>query len=80
PQIRFNQWLSFDDARLCELQREVLILFEIYASYLDETDSSSPHEIFDGTPMYLIGWCSQAIFNDEHYLITGERYLGIFDS
>ncbi|CAF5117199.1 unnamed protein product [Rotaria magnacalcarata] len=30
--------------------------------------------------MYLIGWCSQAIFNDEHYLITGERYLGIFDS
>ncbi|CAF4458276.1 unnamed protein product [Rotaria socialis] len=80
PQIRFDQWLSFDDARLCELQREVLILFEIYASYLDETDSSSPHEIFDGTPMHLIGWCSQAIFNDEHYLITGERFLGIFDS
>ena len=81
PQIRFNQWLLFDDARLCELQREALLLFEIYASFIDETDvsSSTSYEVFDGIPMRLIGWCSQALFNDEHYLITGERYLGIFD-
>ncbi|CAF5144726.1 unnamed protein product, partial [Rotaria sp. Silwood1] len=81
PQIRFDQWLSFDDARLCELQRETLLLFEIYASYNDEIDSSSSIcETFDGIPMRLIGWCSQALFDDEHYLITGERYLGIFDA
>jgi hypothetical protein len=80
PQVRFNQWLLFDDARLCELQREALLLFEIYASFIDELDSSSSSEIFDGIPMRLIGWCSQALFNNEHYLITGERYLGIFDA
>ena len=80
PQIRFDQWLSFDDARLCELQREALLLFEIYAKFIDEYDTSLPHEIIDGTSMYLIGWCSQALFNDEHYLITGERFLGIFDA
>ncbi|CAF3475281.1 unnamed protein product [Rotaria sordida] len=84
PQIRFDQWLSFDDARLCELQREALLLFEIYASYNDDFDSSSPlsplYEVFDGVSMRLIGWCSQALFDNEHYLITGERYLGIFDA
>jgi hypothetical protein len=80
PQVRFNQWLLFDDARLCELQRETLLLFEIYASFIDEIDSSSSSEIFDGIPMRLIGWCSQALFNNEDYLITGERYLGIFDA
>ena len=81
PQVRFNQWLLFDDARLCELQREALLLFEIYASFVDEIDSTlSSYEVFDGIPMRLIGWCSQALFNNEHYLITGECYLGIFDA
>ncbi|CAF4398402.1 unnamed protein product [Rotaria sp. Silwood2] len=82
PQIRFDQWLSFDDARLCELQREALLLFEIYANYNDDMDSSSSstYEIFDGISMHLIGWCSQSLFDNEHYLITGERYLGIFDA
>lgn len=83
PQIRFDQWISFEDARLCELQREALLLFEVYATYLDDTDvvsSSIPYDVFEGVPMRLIGWCSQAIFDDEHRLITGERYLGIFDA
>ncbi len=81
PQARFNQWLLFDDARLCELQREALLLFEIYANFVDEIDSSLPsYEVLDGIPMRLIGWCSQALFDDEHSLITGERYLGIFDA
>lgn len=80
PQVRFNQWLLFDDARLCELQRESLILFEIYANFVDDIDSTLPMEVIEGHPMRLIGWCSQALFNDEHYLITGERYLGMFDA
>jgi len=83
PQVRFNQWLSFDDARLCELQREALLLFEIYASFIDEIDSSSSSsssEVFDNIPMRLIGWCSQSLFDNEHCLITGERFLGIFDA
>ncbi|CAF0889442.1 unnamed protein product [Adineta steineri] len=84
PQVRFNQWILFDDARLCELQREALLLFEIYATFNDEIDSSSSpalsHEVFDGIPMYLIGWCSQALFDSEHCLLTGERYLGIFNA
>jgi hypothetical protein len=83
PQIRFDRWLLFDDARLCELQREALLLFEIYASYIDEVvdvSSSSSYEIFDGVPMRLVGWCSQSLFDNENYLLTGERYLGIFDA
>ena len=80
PQIRFDQWLSFDNARLCELQRETLILFEIYASYIDDMDLSQPYEMFDGCPMHLIGWCSQGLFDNEHNLITGERFLGIFNA
>lgn len=80
PQVRFHQWLLFDDARLCELPRESLLLFEVYASYIDEFDLSLPHEVFEGVPMRLIGWCSQALFDHENHLITGERYLGIFDS
>ena len=80
PQVRFHQWLLFDDARLCELSREALLLFEVYASYIDELDGSTPHELFDGVPMRLIGWCSQALFDHDNQLITGERYLGIFDS
>lgn len=80
PQIRFNQWLSFNDARLCELQRESLILFEIYAQFHDEIDSPGIIEVFDGIPMHLIGWCSQALFDNDSCLITGERYLGIFDA
>jgi hypothetical protein len=83
PQVRFNQWLSFNDARLCELQREVLLIFEIYASYIDEIDSSSSSsscEVFDGISMRLIGWSSQSLFDNENCLITGERYLGIFDA
>ena len=79
PQVRFNQWLLFDDARLCELPREALLLFEIYASLIDEPEPSSGNEMFDGVSMRLIGWCSQALFNDERQLLTGERYLGIFD-
>jgi len=80
PQIRFNQWLSFNDARLCELQRESLILFEIFAQFHDEIDSTGTIEHFDGIPMHLIGWCSQALFDNDSCLITGERYLGIFDA
>lgn len=80
PLIRFNQWISFNDARLCELQREALLLFEIYASYNDEMESSSSSEYFDGVQMHLIGWCSQALFDDEQRLITGERYLGMFNA
>jgi hypothetical protein len=80
PQVRFNQWILFDDARLCELQREALLLLEIYASFLDDFDTSLPHEVIDGVPMRLIGWCSQALFDHQHRLITGERYLGMFDA
>ncbi|CAF0926564.1 unnamed protein product [Adineta steineri] len=82
PQIHFDQRLTFDRAYLCGLQREALILFEIYASFFDETDSSlSPLVyLFDGLPMRLIGWCSQTIFDHEHRLINGERYLGIIDA
>lgn len=80
PLIRFNQWISFNDARLCELQREALLLFEIYASFHDEIESSSSSEIFDGVQMHLIGWCSQSLFNNEQQLITGERFLGMFKS
>jgi hypothetical protein len=79
-QVRFDQRLSFNNAHLCGLQREALLLFEIYASFADETDSSLICEVFDGIPMRLIGWCSQALFNNEHCLITGERYLGIIDA
>ena len=82
PQVRFDQWISFDDARHCALQREALLLFEVFASFADELELSSPHfyEVFDGVPMRLIGWCSQALFDDDHHLITGERYLGVFDA
>jgi hypothetical protein len=79
-QVRFDQELSFNDALLCELHREALILFEIYASFIDETDSSLVCEVFDGIPMRLIGWCSQTLFDHEYCLITGERYLGIIDA
>ena len=80
PQVRFNQWLLFDDARLCELQREALLVLEVYASFLDDFDTSLSYEMYDGVPMRLIGWCSQALFDHEHRLITGERYLGVFDA
>ena len=80
PQVRFNQWLLFDDARLCELQREALLLLEVYASFLDDADTSHSYEMYDGVPMRLIGWCSQALFDHEQRLITGERYLGVFDA
>ena len=57
PQIRFNQWLLFNDARLCELQREaLLLLFEIYASFIDEIEIYHQYhytEVFDGVPMRL---------------------------
>ena len=79
PQVRFNQWLLFDDARLCELQREALLLFEIYANFIDDTELSASSEVLDGAPMSLIGWCSQALFDHDHRLITGERHLGIFN-
>jgi hypothetical protein len=79
-QIRFNQQLSFNNVFICGLQREALILFEIYANFIDETDSSLVYEVFDGISMRLIGWCSQALFDYEDYLITGECYLGIIDA
>jgi hypothetical protein len=79
-QIRFNQQLTFNNVYLCGLQREALILFEIYANFINETDSSLICEVFDGISMRLIGWCSQALFDYEHYLITGEHYLGIIDA
>lgn len=80
PQVRFNQWLLFDDARLCELQREAILLLEIYASFIDENESTNHVEIFDGVPMSLIGWCSQALFDHEQRLINGEFFLGVFDA
>lgn len=81
PLVCFNQWISFDDARHCALPREALLLFEVYASFVDELEApAAPSETLDGVPMRLLGWCSQALFDDEHRLITGERYLGIFDA
>ena len=79
-QVHFDQRISFNDAHLCGLQRETVLLFEIYASLVEETDSSLICEVFDGIPMRLIGWCSQALFDNKHCLITGERYLGIIDA
>lgn len=79
-EIRFNQQLVFNDVYLCSLQHETLLLFEIYADFIDEIDSSLICEVFDGIPMRLIGWCSQALFNSEHYLVDGEYYLGIIDA
>ena len=80
-QIRFDQLLIFNNSHLCALQREALLLFEIYACFTDEIDSSMlSSEVFDGVSMRLIGWCSQALFNHEQYLITGECYLGIIDA
>jgi hypothetical protein len=79
-QVRFDQKLSFDDAHLCELHREALMLFEIYASLSDDNDSGLISEVFDGIPMRRIGWCSQTLFDHQHCLITGERYLGIIDA
>lgn len=79
-QIRFNQQLVFKDTYLCSLQREALLLFEIYADFIDDIDSSLVCEVFDGIPMRLIGWCTQALFDSEHYLINGEYYLGIIDA
>jgi len=79
-QIYFNQQLSFNNIYQCSLQHEALILFEIYANFIDEIDSSLVCEVFDGISMYRIGWCSQGLFNHEHYLITGECYLGIINA
>ncbi|CAF0809372.1 unnamed protein product [Adineta ricciae] len=81
-QVRFDQQLSFVDAHICGLQRETLILFEIYASFTDDSDpilTSLVSEVFDGMSMRLIGWCSQTLFDHERHLITGERYFGIID-
>ena len=81
--VRFEQQLTFVDTFVCALQRETLLLFEIYASVNDDAESavsSNSIETFDGTPMRLIGWCSQALFDDDHSLITGERYLGVIDA
>lgn len=82
-QIHFDQRLIFNNANLCALQRESLLLFEVYATFIDESDSSLSSlvcEIFDGISMRLIGWCSQAVFDDEHHLISGEHYLGVMDA
>jgi hypothetical protein len=77
--IRFNQRLFFNDVYLCGLQREALILFEIYTNSIDEADSSLAFEVLDGIPMRLFGWCSQALFDHEHNLVMSECYLGIID-
>ena len=80
--VRFEQQLIFPDTFLCGLQREALLLFEIYACVNDDAESaisSTCIETFDGIPMRLLGWCSQALFTHEHSLITGERYLGVID-
>ncbi|CAF3791534.1 unnamed protein product [Rotaria socialis] len=82
-QVDFNEQLIFNDIHLCELQREALLLFEIYASFVDEADpsvASLVSEVFDGVSMCLVGWCSQALFDHEHTLISGEHYLGIIDA
>ena len=81
--VRFDQQLTFADTFVCALQREALLLFEIYASVNDDADSavsSNLIEMFDGTPMRLIGWCSQALFNHEQSLIAGDRYLGVLNA
>ena len=80
-QIRFHEQLLFENIYLCGLHRESLILFEIYADFIEETDGFSlTREILHGIPMYLVGWCSQGLFDSEDHLIHGERYLGIIDS
>ena len=79
-QIRLNQNISFNDVYICGLEREALILFEIYANFNEEIDSGLICEIIHGNPMYLIGWCSQALFDREYNLMTGECYLGIIDA
>ncbi|CAF4197511.1 unnamed protein product, partial [Rotaria sp. Silwood2] len=82
-QIHFDQRLIFDDIHLCGLQREALLLFEIYAAFIDDTDSSLSSlvsNVSDGITMSLIGWCSQSLFDHEHNLISGEYYLGIIDA
>ncbi|CAM4759904.1 unnamed protein product [Rotaria magnacalcarata] len=82
-QVSFNEQLVFNDIHLRELQREALLLFEIYASFVDEADSSVTSlvsEVFDGISMRLVGWCSQALFDHEHNIIGGEHYLGIIDA
>lgn len=79
-QIRFHETLRFDNIYLCGLHRESLILFEIYANFIEETEPSLNREILHGIPMYLIGWCSQGLFDSDDHLIHGERFLGIIDS
>ena len=79
-EIRLNERLCFNDVYLCKLLHESLILFEIYASFIDENDASLTSEVFDGEPMYLIGWCSQNLFDANDYLITGEYYFGIIEA
>jgi hypothetical protein len=78
--ICFNQQLLFNDIYLCGLLREGLLLFEIYANFIDETDSSLICEVFNGISMRLIGWCSQELFDHENNFVHGERYLGIIDA
>ena len=78
-EVRFYQQLSFNDVHLCQLEREALLLFEVYGSIVDETDSSAS-EVFDGLPMRSIGWCSQALFDQNYCLATGERHLGVFST
>ncbi|CAF0721214.1 unnamed protein product [Didymodactylos carnosus] len=91
PQVLFDQWLSFHDAQLCELPREAVLMFEIFA--LEKTDVNSSGNglpvtqhyqsltmMTDGSQMKLIGWCSQSLFDDKNCLIQGEKYLGVFSS
>lgn len=79
-QIRFNEILRFENIFICGLHRESLILFEIYADFIEEHEPTLNREILHGIPMYLIGWCSQGLFDWNDHLIHGEYFLGIIDS
>ena len=79
-EVRFDQQLSFNGVHLCRLEREALLLFEVYGHMLGgETDTASS-EVFDGLRMRSIGWCSQAVFDQNYCLATGKRHLGIFSA
>jgi hypothetical protein len=81
--IRFDQQITFTDTYICRLQREALVMFEVYTTFHDDYDTSTSSNVienFDGVSMRLIGWCSQALFDDRHVLITGERYLGMLNA
>lgn len=81
--VHLNQQITFDEISVCALQRESLILFELFVSLSDDNDSgmnaNSPKQN-QSSPMRLIGWCSQSIFDQEQIMITGEKCFTLLES